>query len=159
MSETETISGVLRQTILIVDDDQGVQHSLRDVLEREGYAVQTAGDGQEALAAMESSFFNLILCDLMMPAMDGVAFLKELKKRGLFATVIVMSAYGSTDTALEAIKLLGRMEGVLLDPVYTGKAMAGLIADIRAGKFSADQNIVFLHTGGAAVLSAYAAQL
>jgi len=68
--------------------------------------------------------------------------------------------YGiATPEALDAIKLLGRMEGVLLDPVYTGKAMAGLIADIHAGKFSADQNIVFLHTGGAAVLSAYATQL
>ncbi len=68
--------------------------------------------------------------------------------------------YGvATEEALEAIRLLGRLEGILLDPVYTGKAMAGLIADIRNGTFSADQNIVFLHTGGAAVLSAYGALL
>ncbi|MGH8842371.1 MAG: D-cysteine desulfhydrase family protein [Advenella sp.] len=68
--------------------------------------------------------------------------------------------YGiATPEALDAIKLLGRQEGILLDPVYTGKAMAGLIADIHSGRFSADQNIVFLHTGGAAVLSAYASLL
>lgn len=65
--------------------------------------------------------------------------------------------YGlATSEALDAIKLVGSMEGILLDPVYTGKAMAGLIADIRSGSFSADQNIVFLHTGGAPALSAYA---
>ncbi|MGB6102488.1 MAG: D-cysteine desulfhydrase family protein [Pusillimonas sp.] len=64
--------------------------------------------------------------------------------------------YGiATPQALDAIKLLGRLEGILLDPVYTGKAMAGLIADIHSGRFSARQNIVFLHTGGAAVLPAY----
>jgi len=68
--------------------------------------------------------------------------------------------YGiATPEALDAIKLLGRQEGILLDPVYTGKAMAGLFADIHSGRFSADQNIVFLHTGGAAVLSAYASLL
>ncbi|MGO1767353.1 D-cysteine desulfhydrase [Advenella sp. S44] len=68
--------------------------------------------------------------------------------------------YGiATPEALDAIKLLGRQEGILLDPVYTGKAMAGLIADIHSGRFSADQNIVFLHTGGAAVLSAYTSLL
>lgn len=68
--------------------------------------------------------------------------------------------YGiATPEALDAIKLAGRLQGLVLDPVYTGKAMAGLIADIHAGLFSAGQNIVFLHTGGAAALSAYASCL
>lgn len=70
------------------------------------------------------------------------------------------TGYGiPTPEALDAIRLLGRLEGILLDPVYTGKAMAGLISDIAAGRFSSDQNIVFLHTGGAAALSAYASWL
>ncbi len=65
--------------------------------------------------------------------------------------------YGlATPESLDAIALVGRMEGILLDPVYTGKAMAGLISDIRSGRFSTGQNIVFLHTGGAPALSAYA---
>ncbi|MFD4840951.1 D-cysteine desulfhydrase family protein [Achromobacter sp. NPDC058515] len=68
--------------------------------------------------------------------------------------------YGiATSEALDALRLLGRLEGILLDPVYTAKAMAGLIADIRSGRFSARQNIVFLHTGGAAALPAYASCL
>lgn len=64
-----------------------------------------------------------------------------------------------TPEALDAIHILGRLEGILLDPVYTGKAMAGLISDIKAGRFTCGQNVVFLHTGGAAVLSAYACWL
>lgn len=69
-------------------------------------------------------------------------------------------AYGiPTPEGLAAIQLLGRLEGILLDPVYTGKAMAGLIADIAAGRFTAGQHIVFLHTGGAMALPAYADQL
>jgi L-cysteate sulfo-lyase len=61
-----------------------------------------------------------------------------------------------TTEALDAIRLLGRFEGVLLDPVYTGKAMAGLIADIDAKRYVSGQNIVFVHTGGGVALSAYA---
>ena len=68
-----------------------------------------------------------------------------------------------TDAGMEAIGLLARTEAVVLDPVYTGKALAGLIADVRAGAFEPDDTIVFLHTGGGpsvfANLDAYAALL
>jgi L-cysteate sulfo-lyase len=64
-----------------------------------------------------------------------------------------------TAGALEAIRLAARHEGLLLDPVYTGKAMAGLIDLCRRGFFAKDQNVVFLHTGGAAALFAYEADL
>jgi L-cysteate sulfo-lyase len=59
----------------------------------------------------------------------------------------------------EAISLLARCEGILLDPVYTGRAMAGLIDLIRTGEFSKDETIVFWHTGGSVALFAYAEQL
>ena len=58
-------------------------------------------------------------------------------------------------TRREAISLLGRTEGILLDPSYTGKAMAALIADVRSGMFSPDQEIIFIHTGGTPALFAY----
>ena len=60
-----------------------------------------------------------------------------------------------TDGMIEAIELLAKEEGILLDPVYSGKGMAGLIDLIRKGKFGKDQNIVFLHTGGSTALFAY----
>lgn len=64
-----------------------------------------------------------------------------------------------TPDMIEAVKLVARCEGILLDPVYTGKAMAGLIARIRAGRHAASRNIVFWHTGGSAGLFAYPAAL
>lgn len=65
-------------------------------------------------------------------------------------------AYGvSTDEMVEAVQLLAKTEGILLDPVYTGKVMAGFIGMIREGKFKKDQNVLFIHTGGAPALYAY----
>ena len=60
-----------------------------------------------------------------------------------------------TPEGLSAIRLLARLEGLLLDPVYTGKAMAGLVAMVREGRFSDEENVVFLHTGGWPALFAY----
>lgn len=68
----------------------------------------------------------------------------------------VGEAYGKrTPGCLEAIRLLAATEGVLLDPVYSGKAMAGLIAHVRDGRFSPEESVVFLHTGGAPALFAH----
>ncbi|MDR2613792.1 MAG: pyridoxal-phosphate dependent enzyme, partial [Candidatus Accumulibacter sp.] len=83
--------------------------------------------------------------------------------RGEFpeASVVVNSDYVGqgygipTEGMVEAVHLLARHEGILLDPVYTGKAFAGLIDLIRKGHFKKGENIVFLHTGGAAGLFAY----
>jgi D-cysteine desulfhydrase len=55
----------------------------------------------------------------------------------------------------EAARLLARLEGVLIDPVYTGKAMAGLIDLIRKGTFNKDENLLFIHTGGSPALYVY----
>jgi D-cysteine desulfhydrase len=56
---------------------------------------------------------------------------------------------------IEAVRMLASLEGVLLDPVYTGKAMAGLIGLVRRGRFKKDERVLFLHTGGAPALYAY----
>lgn len=68
--------------------------------------------------------------------------------------------YGEpTPAGLEALALMARYEGILLDPSYTSKALAGLIADIRAGRWTSDQTVVFIHTGGTPALFAYAHEL
>jgi L-cysteate sulfo-lyase len=68
--------------------------------------------------------------------------------------------YGiATPGGLEAIRLLARRDGILLDPTYTAKAMAALIADVRSGAIGADETIVFLHTGGVPALFAHTAAL
>src|SRR5439155_26587747 len=69
-------------------------------------------------------------------------------------------AYGAvTAECREALDLLARTEGILLDPAYTAKAMAGLIADVRGGRLEADQPVVFLHTGGTPAVFAYRDEL
>ena len=91
--------------ILIVDDEENMRHMLKVLLEKEGYACETAADGQEALKQFEQNSFDFALCDIRMPRMDGPELLREMRRRQIPATVIMMSAYGSEDTALEAMKL------------------------------------------------------
>jgi len=93
-----------KQHLLIIDDEENMRHMLGSLLEGHGYLVETAGDGREALRCVEHRFFDFILCDIRMPEMDGMAFLQAAKPHIEHSTVIMMSAYGSVDTALEAIK-------------------------------------------------------
>lgn len=90
--------------LLIIDDEENMCHMLRAITERHGYVVTTANNGKEGLALAEEGSFDFILCDIRMPVMDGMTFLE--KGRGLLSetTVIMMSAFGSIDTALEAMK-------------------------------------------------------
>ena len=90
--------------ILIVDDEASMRHMLRMVLERDGYAVAEAASGCQALDRLQTGHYGLILCDIRMPEMDGLTFLKEKQQRQLGGTVIMMSAYGSIDTAVECMK-------------------------------------------------------
>ncbi len=94
-----------KRRILVVDDEESFRHMLSVILEKEGYEVETARDGQEALDRMERGLFDEVLCDIRMPHMDGIQFLKEAKKTHDDSTIIMMSAYGTLDTAIEAMKL------------------------------------------------------
>ncbi len=90
--------------LLIVDDEENMRHMLTALLERQGYLIETAADGLEALAAVKEQSFEFILCDVKMPRMDGIAFLKEADEFLRNSTVVMMSAFGSIDLALEAMK-------------------------------------------------------
>jgi len=91
--------------ILVVDDEQGMRHMLCLVLEREGYEVSEAAGGKEALELLGADSFDIVLCDIRMPGMDGPAFLKEAARRRIPSTIVMMSAYGSVDTAIECMKM------------------------------------------------------
>ena len=94
----------LKRQILIIDDEAPMRHMLRLVLERDGYAVSEAAGGQQALDRLQAGHYELVLCDIRMPEMDGLAFLREKEARQLGGTVIMMSAYGNIDTAIECMK-------------------------------------------------------
>lgn len=91
--------------ILIVDDEENMRHMLGALLRGNGYRVDTAEDGSEALEMVGESNFDFILCDLKMPNMDGIRFLKNAGNRLKETTVIMMSAYGTIESAVEAMKL------------------------------------------------------
>ncbi len=92
------------RTVLVVDDETGMRHMLRLVLEREGFQVVEAVDAESALLRLASGDIDVALCDIRMPGLDGLGFLREAKKKKLKATFIMMSAYGSIEMALECIK-------------------------------------------------------
>jgi two-component system response regulator AtoC len=94
-----------RVPVLVVDDEENLRLVVRSFLRRDGYEVETAASGEEALRLIESFGPDVILTDVRMPKMGGMDLLSTLKAKGSSEiTVIVMSAYGSLDLALEAIK-------------------------------------------------------
>ncbi len=95
----------MSKNVLVVDDESNMRHMLTVVLEKGGYAATGAADGKAALSLLKTNDFDLVLCDMRMPQMDGLAFLKEMTALGIDTTTIVMSAYGTIDTAVEAMKL------------------------------------------------------
>ena len=90
--------------ILVVDDDRGLRKSVSLILSDAGYEVRTAEDGEVGLAQALSERPQLILCDVRMPKKDGLAFLSDYRKAGGDALVMVMTAYGSIELAVQAMK-------------------------------------------------------
>ena len=91
--------------ILIVDDEENMRHMLSELLKGEGYKVDTAANGQEALDKLEVRDFELVLCDVRMPEMDGLTFLKQVIDKDLEPAVVMMSAYSTVDLAVDAMRL------------------------------------------------------
>jgi two-component system response regulator AtoC len=90
--------------VLVVDDDRGLRKSLSLILGDAGYEVRVAEDGEEGLAMALAERPELVLCDVRMPKKDGLAFLKEYREAGGEGLVLVMTAYGSLELAMEAMK-------------------------------------------------------
>src|SRR3954463_2532797 len=90
--------------VLVVDDEENLRLVLRTLLRRHGYEVETAPTGEEALALVDSFGPDVVLTGVRMPKMGGLDLLTTLKAKGNQATVIVMSAYGNTDLAIDAMK-------------------------------------------------------
>jgi len=91
--------------LLVVDDEPSMCEFLSVVLRKEGYAVDTAPGGREALEKAETVPYDLVLQDLKMPEMDGIALLRALKERDPEILVIIMTAYSTWDSAVEAMRL------------------------------------------------------
>ncbi len=91
--------------ILVVDDEPVVIKSAERVLKAEGYTVESALSGKEALAVMEQNTYNLVLTDLKMPEMDGISLIKRIKKKKPDTGIVIITGYPSQDTVREALEL------------------------------------------------------
>jgi two-component system nitrogen regulation response regulator NtrX len=95
----------MARTVLVVDDESSIRQSLTGALKDEGYRVQVAASGREALEALKAARPDVILLDIWMPEMDGLETLKQVKKEFPDQLVLMMSGHGNIETAVKAVKL------------------------------------------------------
>jgi DNA-binding NtrC family response regulator len=90
--------------VLIIDDEKAIRNALRDILQFEKFEVEEAADGAEGVRLAEAGGFDLVLCDIKMPKMDGMEVLAKLQETHPDLPVVMISGHGTIDTAVEAIK-------------------------------------------------------
>jgi len=97
-------TNTVNKNVLIVDDEETQADIIANILEKEGFSVEKAYSAEEALKTNGKAKFSVMLVDLKMPGMGGLAFLKRIKEQGYSANVIIMTAYGTVETAVDAMK-------------------------------------------------------
>ncbi len=90
--------------ILIIDDEKSIRKTLSEILSYEGYKIDEAGDGEEGLKKFSEKTYDVVLCDIKMPKLDGIEFLDRSKMINPDVPVIMISGHGNVDTAVEAVK-------------------------------------------------------
>src|SRR5580658_151948 len=113
-------------SILVVDDEAGIRESLEVLLSLENYAIKTAANGEEGLRMLDQSNFDLVLLDLALPGQSGLELLPQIKERQPELPVIMITAYGTVDNVVEAIR--AGAENFVQKPWDNEK----LLADIRS---------------------------
>ena len=91
--------------ILIIDDEKSIRSTLREILEYEKYTIDEAADGQEGLEKLITTKYDLALCDVKMPKMDGLELLERVQMAGIETQFIMISAHGTIETAVDATKM------------------------------------------------------
>jgi len=91
-------------TILIIDDERAIRNVLKDILGNEGFKVDEAADGEEGLKKFTSGSYDVVLCDIKMPKLDGIEFLQKVTELNTDTPVIMISGHGNIETAVDAVK-------------------------------------------------------
>jgi two-component system nitrogen regulation response regulator NtrX len=91
-------------SILIIDDERAIRNVLKDILNNEGYTTEEATDGEEGLKKFKAIAFDLVLCDIKMPKIDGIEFLQKAKDINADVPIIIISGHGNIETAVDAVK-------------------------------------------------------
>jgi DNA-binding NtrC family response regulator len=90
--------------ILVIDDEKSIRSTLQEILEYENYEVDLAASGPEGLELFQNNRYDIVLCDIKMPEMDGIEVLEKIHENGTDTQVIMISGHGNIDTAVSAIK-------------------------------------------------------
>jgi DNA-binding NtrC family response regulator len=91
-------------SILIIDDEKAIRKTLTEILGFEGYKIDEAADGEEGLRKFKEKNYDLVLCDIKMPKLDGIEFLEKAKEINYEIPIIIISGHGNIETAVEAVK-------------------------------------------------------
>jgi two-component system nitrogen regulation response regulator NtrX len=90
--------------ILVIDDEKTIRDAIRDILEYEGYEIDEAKDGQQGLEMVTAGKYDIALCDIKMPKMDGLELLLKAREEGVLTQFVMVSAFGNVENAVEATK-------------------------------------------------------
>ena len=90
--------------ILLIDDEKSIRNVLKDILQHEGYRIEEAADGEQGLQKLAAQPFDLVLCDIKMPKMDGLEVLQQIMQLQPDVPVIMISGHGTIETAVDAVK-------------------------------------------------------
>ena len=90
--------------ILIIDDEKAIRKALTEILSAEGYKTEEAGDGEEGLKKFKERSYDVVLCDIKMPKLDGIEFLQKATESNADVPVIMISGHGNIETAVDAVK-------------------------------------------------------
>src|ERR1700749_1872138 len=90
--------------ILIIDDEKAIRKTLSEILSYEGYKIDEAGDGEEGLKKYKEKTYDVVLCDIKMPKIDGIEFLEKSREINTDVPIIMISGHGTIETAVEAVK-------------------------------------------------------
>ena len=123
--------------ILIIDDEAEIREGLEALLDLEGYEVDLAANGAEGERKLESRVYDLVLLDLMMPDKSGMEVLRDLRERDRHTPVFMITAYGSVEAAVQAVKL-GATD--YLPKPWDNEKLLIEIARVIAGQRLADEN-------------------
>jgi len=120
------------QDILVIDDEPTVTQAVAKICSAEGMTVATAGQASEALRRLEETQFRLVLCDIMMPELNGFQFLEELSRRGIHTPVVMMTGYSTVENAVKSLTSTGAVD-YIPKPFTADELLAVVQRSLRCG--------------------------
>lgn len=137
-----------RTRILVIDDDESIRKILSTILGEEGYIVDTAGNGEEAIAKSNASFYNLALIDVRLPDIEGIELLTRIRETMPRMRKIIITGYPTIQNAMEAVNR--RADAFLLKPLDMDKVLGTIKEQLKMqeedSKYSQEKITQFIET-------------